>query len=94
MRTDGAQLLLQLRELLLTHCSFVISILLLNPDDLLHKMRVVNMETLELSDTPEQVRVSAAPHGLVARCVAGRLTWEQVMQEFWGTPQDTQQAVG
>lgn len=53
--TDVNRLQMKLRDILLNHSRIIISVLLLNPDDLPHKFRVINMETRELSDTPEQV---------------------------------------
>jgi hypothetical protein len=45
----------RLKERMLEHARYLFSIMLLHPDDLMSQLRVVNCETLELSDTPEQV---------------------------------------
>lgn len=52
-----------LAEIIRQHTRCIITILLLHPDDLLHKFRVVNLNTLELSDNPEQVRLAHECHG-------------------------------
>jgi hypothetical protein len=54
-RTANQQQLLKLRELQLNHVRFVYSLLLLNQGGVLNKLRVLNLETMELSDTPQQV---------------------------------------
>jgi hypothetical protein len=53
--TANQQQLLKLRELQLNHVRFVYSLLLLNQGGVLNKLRVLNLETKELSDTPQQV---------------------------------------
>lgn len=53
--TDVQEQLLRLRDIQLNHSHVMISICLLNPDDLPHQFRVVNLETRELSDTPDKV---------------------------------------
>lgn len=50
-----AKQLQRLKELMLDYSSFLFSVMLLHPEDLMSQLRVVNCETLELSDTPEQV---------------------------------------
>lgn len=48
--------LLVLNQIILKHARCVAAILLLNPDDLLHRFRIVNLNTMEMSDNAEQVR--------------------------------------
>lgn len=70
MCTDVEQQKQKLRLLQLNHVRGLITVLLLNPDiDLMHKLRVLNVATRELSDTPEQVRQSRLC-AVVLRCVA------------------------
>jgi len=54
---DGSTLhpLQALQQLTLRHTHVINTILLLHTDDLLNKVRVVNLSTLELDDEPEQV---------------------------------------
>jgi len=51
-----------LATILQQHSRCITTILLLHPDDLLHKFRVVNLNTLELSDNPEQVGLAHECH--------------------------------
>jgi hypothetical protein len=48
--------LLVLNQIVLEHIRCIAAILLLHPDDLLHQFRIVNVNTMELSDSAEQVR--------------------------------------
>lgn len=50
-----AEQMQRLKELMLNYSRFLFSIMLLHPEDLISQLRIVNCETLELSDTPEQV---------------------------------------
>jgi hypothetical protein len=96
--SDGMQHpLLMLQAIERRHMHRINTILLLNPDNLLQRLRVVNVNTLELSDTPEQVRVDRRVHAhsldtAVLSCVGVSHTaaaansvcwWVAWQQEVW-----------
>lgn len=55
MQVDGPHPVAVMRDRLVQHVRTVATVMLLNPDDLLNRVRVLNHETFEVEDCADKV---------------------------------------